>query len=46
MNYIVEMVIRPTRNLYQPKDLGEKVFTFAGQDFKRIDYNTQVSSFN
>ena len=31
MNYIVELIIRPARNLYQAKDLGEKVFFYVGQ---------------
>ena len=42
MNYIVELIIRPARNLYQAKDLGEKVFFYVGQMFKRQDFDTQI----
>lgn len=42
MNYIVELIIRPARNLYQSKDLGEKVFFYCGQMFKRQDFDTQI----
>ena len=44
MNYIVELIIRPARNLYQSKDLGEKIFFYVGQMFKRIDFDTQIKN--
>jgi hypothetical protein len=42
MNYLVELIIRPARNLYQERDLGDTAFTFSGQLFRRIDFNNQV----
>lgn len=44
MNYLIELIIRPARNLYQERDLGDSAFTFSGQEFKRIDFNTQIKN--
>jgi pimeloyl-ACP methyl ester carboxylesterase len=44
MNYLVELIIRPARNLYNVKDLGDQAFTFSGHEFKRIDFNTQIKN--
>lgn len=44
MNYLVELIIRPARNLYHPRDLGDTSFSFGGQDFKRIDFNAQIKN--
>jgi hypothetical protein len=46
MNYLVDLIIRPTKNSYQAKDLGDVAFSFSGQEFKRIDFNTNVLSYN
>lgn len=46
MNYLIELIIRPARNIYSTKDLGDQAFTFSGQEFKRIDFNNQVSKYN
>lgn len=44
MNYLIELIIRPQRNVYNPKDLGDSAFSFSGQDFKRLDFtNGQVN---
>lgn len=40
MNYLIELIIRPQRNVYNPKDLGDSLFSFSGQDFKRLDFTT------
>lgn len=42
MNYLIELIIRPTRNYYNQKDLGDMTFTYSGQEFKRIDFISQV----
>jgi hypothetical protein len=42
MNYLVELIIRPTRNKYDPKDLGDNSFNFTGEKFKRIDFENKV----
>ena len=43
MDYLVELIIRPQRNKYNLKDLGDSAFSFSGQDFRRIDFtNGQV----
>lgn len=43
MNYLVELIIRPQRNTYNLRDLGDSAFSFSGQDFRRIDFiNGQV----
>jgi hypothetical protein len=42
MNYLVELIIRPARNKYQLKDLGDISFTFNGERFKRIDIDNKV----
>ena len=39
MNFLVDLIIRPTRNVYNIKDLGDRAFTFSGQDFKRLDFS-------
>ncbi len=38
MNYLTELIIRPQRNIYNSKDLGDSTFIFSGQDFKRLDF--------
>ena len=43
MNYLVELIIRPQRNQYNLRDLGDSAFSFSGQDFRRMDFaNGQV----
>ncbi len=43
MNYLVNLIIRPDKSLYDESDLGDQVFTYYGQEFKRIDFNDKVS---
>lgn len=38
MDYLVELIIRPQRNKYNLRDLGDSAFSFSGQDFRRIDF--------
>ncbi len=46
MNYLTELIVRPQRNVYNIKDLGDSAFSFSGQDFKRLDFTDgQVISF-
>lgn len=46
MNYLTDLIVRPQRNVYNLKDLGDSAFSFSGQDFKRIDFNNgQVKYF-
>lgn len=42
MNYLVNLIIRPNKSLYEESDLGDSVFTYYGQEFKRIDLNNKV----
>jgi hypothetical protein len=42
MNYLVDLIIRPQRNTYKIRDLGDIVFSFNGEDFKRLDFNSNV----
>lgn len=46
MNYLVELIIRPKRSLYQQSDLGQTAFSFGGQDFKRIDFDKLIKNSN
>ena len=39
MNFLINLIIRPQRNVYNIKDLGENTFNFSGQDFKRLDFS-------
>ena len=34
-----KLIIRPDKDTYKPKDLGNKVFTFKGKTYIRKDYN-------
>jgi hypothetical protein len=44
MDYLVELIIRPQKNQYNLRDLGDAAFSFSGQDFRRIDFtNGQVN---
>jgi hypothetical protein len=45
MNYLIDLIIRPERNCYNNNDIGDKVFSFNGEEFKRTDYNSQVNKF-
>jgi hypothetical protein len=44
MNFLVELIIRPSRNIYNTKDLGETFFLYSGHEFKRIDFNDKVNN--
>ncbi len=45
MNYLVNLIIRPNKSLYEENDLGDSVFSYYGQEFKRIDLNNKVRFF-
>jgi hypothetical protein len=42
MNYLIDLIIRPYKNVYNQTDLGDNLFTFSGETFKRIDFNSHV----
>lgn len=42
MNYLVNLIIRPTKSLYEESDMGDSVFTYYGQEFKRVDFTDKV----
>lgn len=44
MNLLTSLIIRPQRNVYDKKDLGDNAFSYFNQDFKRLDFNTQIKN--
>ena len=44
MNYLVDLIIRPKRSIYNLNDLGQFAFSYAGQDFKRLDFNKTIKN--
>jgi hypothetical protein len=42
MNYLVNLIIRPSKSLYEESDLGDSVFNYYGHEFKRIDFDKKV----
>lgn len=41
MDDIAEVIIRPSRHLYKPSDMGAKSFTIEGQPITRQDFDTK-----
>lgn len=44
MNFITDLIIRPNRNTYSIRELGDKIFTYANMQFKRIDFNRHIKN--
>lgn len=42
MNFLIDLIVRPNRNYYNFRDLGEQKFSFSGSEFKRIDFDHQI----
>lgn len=44
MNFITNLILRPNRNTYSLRELGDKVFTYGNMKFKRIDFNHHIKN--
>lgn len=44
MNFITNLIIRPNRNTYTQRELGDKIFTYGNIKFKRIDFNHHIKN--